>query len=173
MNDFERVLKQRKEEPCQRFLTRNQDILLESFRKDRIIPKFRFGNEFVSDFVLYSETSLGPKITLVELEPPNEKPFTDKGKYARRLNDAIGQVNDWMAWIAGNKDYFCRSLDAGIFDRDLIRREHKLIESMRQRQPYDLVDAKIIIGRRSHLTVADDKRRAAVFRSTNKTIGAW
>jgi precorrin-6B methylase 1 len=128
--------------------------------------KFRFGNDYISDFVLCSWTSIGLKITLVELEPPGERPFTKNGKYARRLNEAIGQINDWMAWILENRDYFSRSIATSL-RRYSGADDHP---ALRRRQRSEFVDAKIIIGRRSHLSEADDKRRQAIFQSTNKTI---
>lgn len=114
MKNFETVIESSKEEDVQSYLSKNRQILLAAFGNhwmvNECIPKFRFGNEYVSDFVIVTGQSFSYDITLVELEPPTERPFTQAGKFAKRLNDAIGQVNDWFAWIHDNEDYFRKSL---------------------------------------------------------------
>jgi hypothetical protein len=177
MDQFEKILMSEKEEDCQRFLTANKEILLSTFRKKVCIPKFRFGNEFVSDFVLFDYSlSLGHLVSLIELEPSTVRAFTKNGKYAKRLNDAIGQINDWFAWISENEDYFLRTLisavDASLKDHADSLREFEYEyarKSMRVRKSV-FIDAKIILGRRAFLSEDDNKRRMAIYQSTNRTI---
>jgi Domain of unknown function (DUF4263)/Leucine rich repeat variant len=173
MDNFEEILLSPKEEICQSFLALNTEILTFTFKRDLCLPKFRFGNEFVSDFVLFTGSSLGYEITLVEIEPPTAKAFTKKGKYARRLNDAIGQINDWFVWISQNEDYFLRTLFAAISasQKDsLFARWFDSNVSLGLHRGRAIVDAKVIIGRRHFLSEQDNMRRAAIYHSSNRTI---
>lgn len=177
MDQFEKILMSEKEEDCQRFLTANKEILLSTFRKKVCIPKFRFGNEFVSDFVLFDYSlSLGHLVSLIELEPSTVRAFTKNGKYAKRLNDAIGQINDWFAWISENEDYFLRTLisavDASLKDHagSLLEFEYEYARKSMWVRKSVFIDAKIILGRRAFLSEDDNKRRMAIYQSTNRTI---
>ena len=172
MSKFSDILNSPREEDVQQYLTNHSGVLLAAFGSNwavnECIPKFKFGNEYVSDFVIVTGQSFSYDIILIELEPPTEKPFTKSGKYAKRLNDAIGQVNDWFAWIHDNEDYFRSSLArkmknflgaCQIKDHRHLRKRHR-----------QFLSAKIVIGRREMLTEEDDKRRATVYSQTNKGI---
>ena len=173
--EFNTVLQSSREEDVQRYLSQNLDIILATFGDDWVvnecIPKFRFGNEFISDFVVVTGQSFHYQVTLIELEPPTEKPFTKDGKYAKRLNDALGQINDWFGWIHDNSDYFLQSLSRSMndeYEASQISADHSSFKRLRERRT--LVSAKIVIGRRDMLTEEDDKRRATIFAQTNRDI---
>src|SRR5436305_691226 len=110
MSGLLEILKSSREEDAQEYLAGHPEILLSAFtlrwRVRECIPKFRFGAEFVSDFVLVEGQSWRYHITLIELEPPTEKVYTRDGKFAKRLNGAIGQISDWLNWIDENESYF-------------------------------------------------------------------
>ncbi len=141
-----RILRQDLEEPCQQFLTRYDFVLKSLFGCDACKPKFRLGNSYVTDFLL-TQTGLthGERLVLVEIEPPTSRPFTRSGRYSERLNSALNQINDWLAWTEKERGFFRRSLPTQL------RNFHST-----------KIEAAVIIGRRSHLTEADDERRGAV-----------
>ncbi len=168
MDTLSEILDNSREEVVQKYFEQKPSILLAAFgdrwNVNECIPKFKFGNEFVSDFVIVSGQSFSYNITLIELEPPTERIFTQAGKYGKRLNDSIGQLNDWLSWINDNMDYFKRSI------------AKKIKSGYGASQIVDLqtrrlfVSTKIIIGRRSMLTEEDNKRRATILAQTNKTL---
>ena len=105
------LLASNKEEPIQKYLEINSKILIATFGMPEwyykiVIPKFRFGSDYCSDFVIINGQSYSYWIYLIELEPATEKLFTKNGDYARRLNHAIKQVDEWGDWIKRNENYF-------------------------------------------------------------------
>jgi hypothetical protein len=78
---FENVLDTAtREEDIQQFLAENPYILAEQLPHcHHVIPKFRFGGEFVCDFLLPEIASSGPTWVLVELEPVNARLVTASG----------------------------------------------------------------------------------------------
>jgi hypothetical protein len=174
MDPFERILLSQREEDCQSFLADNKEILSVTFNKQLCIPKFRFGNEFVSDFVLFDEfSSLGYQVTLVEIETATARAFTKNGKYAKRLNDAIGQINDWFAWISQNEEYFLQTLNSAARKSGKASRLASALGFRNFLPPHRnrvFVDAKIVIGRKQFLSESDNLRREAIYHSTNRTI---
>ena len=172
MDDFATILESAREEDSQQYLTQNMDILVAAFgggwMVNECIPKFRFGTEYISDFVIVTGQSFSCDIVLVELEPPTDNPFTKAGKYAKRLNDAMGQVNDWFAWIHDNQDYFHRSLAKEMDYSEAV--DTGLADSPSRGRGLDFISAKIVIGRRKMLSDDDNKRRATILKQTNKTI---
>ena len=177
MTTFAEVVESPREEDVQQYLTENPHILLAAFGShwavNECIPKFRFGTEYVSDFVIVTGQSFSYDITLIELEPPTERPFTKAGKFAKRLNNAIGQVNDWFAWIHENEDYFRKSLSKEMKDgygASQITFPGGPGGLERRSRHRDFICAKIVIGRREMLTEDDDKRRATILHQTQKGI---
>ena len=171
MTNFEAVLASSREEVTQRYLTDHPEILLEAFGRrekvDKCIPKFKFGNEYVSDFVIVTHDSLRVCITLIELEPPTTKPFTKSGNYGKRLNGAIRQVHDWYAWIRENDSYFRMSLARAMRER-YWEEDISPVDSWQWH--FAILPAKIIVGRRSMLTEEDNVRRATVWDQTRGLI---
>lgn len=194
---LEPILENSREEDSQRYLADHPEILLATLGRSAyyncLIPKFKFGNEYVSDFVFIEQGSFTADspwifIYLIELEPPTSAPFTKAGVYAKRLNGAIAQVTDWMGWIRSNDAYFRNSLSKAMqsdaafhapgFDcrrlaSYLERSEVRIDPNPRpfwtdsQSTAFQttslLINAKIVIGRRSMFTVEDNKRRASLF----------
>lgn len=98
-----------REEDVQRFLTENPFILAEQLPHCHyVIPKFRFGGELVSDFLLAEMPSSGPAWVLVELEPVNAQLVTASGQLAERVRMGAQQVRDWRDWLLNNRDMAIR-----------------------------------------------------------------
>ena len=191
-----------REEHVQRYLTDHPKLLFLTLGRGiyykALIPKFRFGTEYVSDFVLIERGSVtvwSPwiSIAMIELEPPTERAFTKAGVYGKRLNSAIAQVTDWLSWIRINDSYFRTSLSAALrSDSAIIGKRFDVPELIQCLSGGDgiqvpeaaangsfgeefshstfIVHAKIIIGRRDMFSKGDDRRRATLFGETQQKI---
>ena len=153
------LLASNKEEPIQKYLEINSKILIATFGMPEwyykiVIPKFRFGSDYCSDFVIINGQSYSYWIYLIELEPATEKLFTKNGDYARRLNHAIKQVDEWGDWIKRNQNYFKDSL------LKAIKKVDTTFEETFDYARRFIVSKHIVIGRRGTLTSDDNKRRA-------------
>lgn len=94
-----------REEDLQRFLSENPFILAEQLPHCHyVIPKFRFGGTYVSDFLLPEHHSGGTVWVLVELEPVNVPLITKSGHLSERVRNAVQQVKDWRDWLMDNRD---------------------------------------------------------------------
>lgn len=84
-------------------LKNNSFLFYELFkRKWGIQPVFReiaFGNQFRCDFAWLNDNSDGPEWTLLEVEKPKMKLFTQKGEPTSELNHAIEQVKSWRRYF--------------------------------------------------------------------------
>ena len=103
---FEHVINTaQREEDLQKFLAENPFILSEQLPHCHyVIPKFRFGGKYVSDFLLAEFASSGRTWVLVELEPPNVQLVTQSGHLAERVRTGVQQVKDWHDWLKDNRD---------------------------------------------------------------------
>lgn len=175
IDSFRQVLASSREEDVQQFLANNTSILLAAFggqpgaTVSECLPKFRFGSEFVSDFVIVTGHSYHYDIVLLELEPPTERPFTKAGRYARRTNGAIAQITDWLSWIYQHDDYFRSALAAQLTNK------YGALQIKYPRGPmnykiHQFVSAKIVIGRRNMLDERNDAHRGVLLQQTEKRI---
>ena len=199
---FAEALKSPREEHVHHYLIHHPELLFLTFGRGiyykALIPKFRFGTEYVSDFVLIelgSVTCCSPwiSIALIELEPPTETAFAKSGVYGKRLNSAIAQITDWLSWIRTNDSYFRASLTAAVqseravlsqrFDsKELVRNLSNnggiFIPETTNRgwrgeefsRAVFVVNGKIIIGRRAMFSKDDDRRRATLFAEMEQKI---
>jgi Shedu protein SduA, C-terminal len=110
---FEQLLEEApSEEAIQQFLAENPFILAEQLPHCHyVIPKFRFGGKYVSDFLVPEMTSGGTFWTLIELEPVNAQLITVSGHLAERVRVGVQQVKDWRDWLNNNRDHAIRSRD--------------------------------------------------------------
>ena len=73
------------------------------------ISKPRLGAEWVPDFLLASQDSMGIYWQAVELESPRTTPYRQDGRPNHYLHHAIEQIRDWRRWLRDNRDYARRS----------------------------------------------------------------
>lgn len=102
-----------KEEPYQQFLTRNPRLLILPMSGGHgrwVLPKQKFGDEFVSDFIIGEKHSGGYYWTLVELERPNMDAFTKAGQQTAELSHAINQIQSWRSFLTANQNYATRPI---------------------------------------------------------------
>ena len=98
------------------------------------ISKQRLGAEFVPDFLLASQDSMGVYWQAVELESSRTRSYRRDGRPNSQLHHAIEQIRDWRRWLRNNRDYARRS-----------REDHGLgLVGIDERVP-----GLVLIGRRS------------------------
>ena len=98
----------RDERPIQEFLARNPALLrglLPSAHRVWCFDRPRLGGEYVPDFLLCRENSMGFLWTLIELESPRKRALTAAGVQSSPLSVAFGQIGDWRAWVRQNVAY--------------------------------------------------------------------
>ena len=113
ITEFALALADSREETTQRYLSQHYEILVKAFfpiGTYLCFPKFKFGTDYVSDFILVQLWSTVTRIVLIELEPPTVNPFNQDGSYGKRLNGAVQQITSWNAWIRQNNEYFLNSI---------------------------------------------------------------
>jgi hypothetical protein len=103
------------EESLQQFLATHPRMLLGLFGEggdsdQAFLTKPPIGTRFNGDFAVLNVSQGGCAISLVEIEPSKEPIFTKKLTPARRLQGAIGQVQNWAQWIDRNKPTFVREM---------------------------------------------------------------
>jgi hypothetical protein len=74
------------------------------------VPEFPFGTDYRADFVIMVPFSGGFEVHFVEMEPPNEPLFTQKGNPASRLAGALSQVRAWKTYVENNRGMVLREL---------------------------------------------------------------
>ena len=103
------VIKQaNSEDDIQAFLKLNPSILLQSvigYRGRWCIPKQKLGNQYVTDFLIAWFDSMGFWWYAVELERPKGRMFNQIGDQSAELTHAIGQIQNWRAWLRKNINY--------------------------------------------------------------------
>ena len=177
--EFEAVLQSPKEEDTQRFLKENMEIFKKVFPYETVgenfgyyvVPKFKFGDEYISDFLIVSMSDQAPhvQICLIELEPPTSNIFNSKGNYSERLNGAINQVNDWLAWIRKYPKNFINR----VYERhcDCAGKENVPLDYRNLYAPNQLlIDRKIIIGRYKMLNDKFQEKLTTLYADSNKTL---
>lgn len=109
VDEFERVLGDAKDErPIQTFLAGHRELLCPLSEPGGAVwclDRPRLGAERIPDFLLASNSSIGFRWTLIELEGPNEAIMTKGGMPAKKLAGAMKQIRDWRGWIRDNVSY--------------------------------------------------------------------
>lgn len=158
-----------KEEIVQQYLEEHEKILIAALGQPEwvyniVLPKFKFGLEYVSDFVIVYGQSYSYWIQLLELESPTASIFTKQGEYARWLNHAIKQVNEWSDWIQRNESYFKECLQ-----KALCKKDPSFQETFDYTRRF-IIGSSIIIGRRENLSEEDNRRRFQELEKRNLDI---
>jgi hypothetical protein len=96
------------ERPVARWLKQNPLVISHSIGGEgfanMVADEFRFGTDYRADFVALGSFSGGFSVHFIELEPPSVQLFTRSGRAAKRLNEAISQVDSWRAFIEKHRD---------------------------------------------------------------------
>ena len=109
VDEFERVLSDASDErPLQEFLSQNPALLSSLAEQGGdlwCLDRPRLGSELVPDFLLASNSSIGFRWSLIELEGPTEMVLTKEGLPAKKLASAMKQIRDWRTWLRDNISY--------------------------------------------------------------------
>ena len=166
---LDELLDNSKEEILQQYVEQHKKILIAAFGQPEwvynfVLPKFKFGSDYIRDFVVFTGQSYSYWIKLIELEPSTSQVFTKQGDYAQRLNHAIKQVDEWSDWIKRNEPYFRDCLQKAL------QKEYPSFSETLDYTRRFIVSSKIVIGRRATLSVDDNKRRAQEYEKSNLDI---
>ena len=96
------------EQIVHRFLENNPKFLVQALTGGHgryQVSKPRLGSEFVPDFLIVDESSIGLEWFAVEIESPRVKAHRKDGLQSQYLTHAIGQIEDWREWLRNNLDY--------------------------------------------------------------------
>jgi len=66
---------------------------------DILFSKSQIGNNYVSDFMFISKSSVDWNIVHIEIEDPRKKIFTKSSGFTAEFNAALKQVEDWSGWL--------------------------------------------------------------------------
>jgi Shedu protein SduA, C-terminal len=96
----ELIAEQRPEERYQQFLSANP-VLLDPLAAE-VIPKQSLGGELATDYAVRRHDD---RWLLVEIERPQDHPFTKADDFNARFVHAFGQVLDFQIWVDSNVSY--------------------------------------------------------------------
>lgn len=108
IDELERILTvdKRNENDLQRCISKYAVLFGTEYIK--VIPKFKFGSEYETDYVLQKNDGL---YEVVELEASTHKLFTKSGNPSSYLIHAEQQVFDWFDWLERNNPYVRENLN--------------------------------------------------------------
>ncbi len=126
-NDWVRLLDSGEgERACVKFLHEHAGFFFcDSGRRLLAISELELGADFRPDFVVATDmSSSGLVYEFIEIEDPNQNPFTLAGQPSARLNGAVNQIIGWDTWIRGNQQLAKKLLPSREFwthDRLVVR----------------------------------------------------
>ncbi|GAA3974719.1 DUF4263 domain-containing protein [Mucilaginibacter dorajii] len=112
------------EEDFQKFFNKHPNFLFRAIpssggRNIGYLVKPPICTFFTADYAILTIGQGGCGITLIELERPSDKLFTSKLTPAKKLQGAIGQIDDWNEWLQHNQKTFINT------SLELVRRAKK------------------------------------------------
>ena len=109
LRDFKALIQDAgREEELQRFLTKNPDFLYPDHIEQW--PKFKLGNDYVTDFVVLVQGIQGREYVFVEIEKASKPLFTQAGHFTAEFTQAKDQLLNWDNWITRNHAYIAAEL---------------------------------------------------------------
>lgn len=103
------------EEQLQCFFEKNVGFMTGMFGTNdnsdiAVLFKPSIGTQYRADFCVLQAFQGGAVAHLIELESSHESLFTKRLTPARRLQSALGQIDDWRQWIERNRVHYAREL---------------------------------------------------------------
>ncbi len=96
------------EAPFQTLLTDYPELLATTVMggwKTYVVPKPRFGSEYVPDFLVLGINSIGPQWVLVEIEAAKHNIHLKNQDLSYQTRHAVKQIKDWREWLTTNIAY--------------------------------------------------------------------
>lgn len=108
--EFKELLqKAGKEEKLQMFFKNYPEFLYPDYIKS--FPKFKLGDDFVTDYVFLVQKASGPEYVFIEIERSDKPIFTIKtGQFSHEFTNAKDQLLEWENWLTINHSYIIRKL---------------------------------------------------------------
>lgn len=112
LEDFARLIEvDKSEESFQKYLSKNPNYLFRLAPSTDVnhlgfLAKPPINNFNTADYAILSISQGGTRVFLIEIERPSDKLFTAKLSPAKKLQTAIGQIQDWDQWIRNNRQAF-------------------------------------------------------------------
>ncbi|MFL4358880.1 Shedu anti-phage system protein SduA domain-containing protein [Streptococcus uberis] len=108
IDELEKILNadRRNENDIQRCISKYAVLFGTEYIK--VIPKFKFGSDYETDYVLQKNDGL---YEVVELEASTHKLFTKNGNPSSHLIHAEQQIFDWFEWLERNNPYIRENLN--------------------------------------------------------------
>lgn len=94
------------EQQYQRFIEENSWLIPREFIQNHGIHfelafrKIPFGNDYISDFMYLSKSSVKWHCVLIEIEKPSSLFFNADNSFHKHFAKALEQINDWRAWFS-------------------------------------------------------------------------
>lgn len=133
LNKYLEYLKKAKSESEMQYFFENNPALLPGLYDlhngplgDVAITKLQLSNEYETDFAFISIDSSTAQITLIEIESPKIKIFTDSDNlFTSNFNRSLQQLRDWTLWIHHNATYV-KDVFREIYFKDVFRHQRVL-----------------------------------------------
>ena len=159
-----------KETDIQKYLEKNSNIMIAEFGQtdwyyNILIPQFKFGSDYIADFVFLKGQSFSFWIDLIEIKPACSHMFNKDGTFSQKLNKAVFQVNSWKYWINENESAFREHLQ-----KELRKKYSDFAEDFRMGYTRRFVVKRNIIMSRRNLCVGFEKQRQQLEESGIHTI---
>lgn len=152
------------------FIKQNSILIRNVFAKAwnfvHCVSEFKFGNNYISDFLILCADSGSWYAAFIEIESPRARIYLKDGTPSKTLRIAQRQISDWQNWIRKNEHYLrqsfsklLREIDAPAFCKP----------SMHKYGSAEILDPNIVIqfyyhiviGRRHLLSMEEQERRMA------------
>lgn len=143
----------------QRHLEAHPYILSQQFAHcHHVFPKIALGIQYETDFMCLDIPSYGKEWIAVEIETPDKKVVTKRGRRTADLEHAIQQIHDWRTWITDNLSYARQSKEQnGLGLEDIGPRFY----------------GYVIIGRRKDQNSKFNEIRRRILREELITVRSW
>lgn len=93
----------KREEDIQVFLKQHPEFLYPDFIK--CYPKFKLGEDYITDYVLLVQGHHGLEYVFIEIERVDKEIFTKSGQFSASFTQAKDQLLDWDNWLTKNHAY--------------------------------------------------------------------